>query len=143
MQRLAWTIVCPPCNNCGTHLAEWKKVTYRLCPDERTNVEQGRGGRFHCDGCCRVDCECERDGGDFEVWLPVEIRVPVVQSATANWPRVDWRMALEARFAGRYNGAEQIFLRTGPIVYVTPWFLIWVHGFKFMSMCRSLPVLRA
>ncbi|MFO0558049.1 MAG: DUF2490 domain-containing protein [Polyangiales bacterium] len=66
--------------------------------------------------------------GDFEVWLPVEIRVPVVQSATPNWPRVDWRMAFEARFAGRYNGAEQIFLRTGPIVYFTPWFFLATHG---------------
>jgi len=66
--------------------------------------------------------------GDFEVWLPVEVRVPVVQSATPSWPRVDWRFVMEARFAGRFNGAEQLFLRTGAVVYCTPWFFLAAHG---------------
>lgn len=66
--------------------------------------------------------------GDFELWLPIEVRVPVVSNATPSWPRVDWRVALEARFAPRFNGAEQIFLRTGPIVYVTPWMFVAAHG---------------
>ncbi len=65
---------------------------------------------------------------DFEFWVPVEFRVPVLRTPTPTWPRLDWRVIAEARFAGRFNGAEQVFFRIGPVLYVSPWFFVAAHG---------------
>lgn len=37
-------------------------------------------------------------------------------------------MVFEPRFAGRFNGVEQLFVRTGPVVYFTPWFFLAAHA---------------
>ena len=57
---------------------------------------------------------------EFEMWTPVEVRVPVVTATTPTWPRLDLRLVGEARFAARFNGSETLFLRVGPVLYCTP-----------------------
>jgi hypothetical protein len=76
---------------------------------------------------------------DFEPWTPVEVRVPVVSAATPTWPRLDLRVAGEARFASRFNGAETLFLRVGPVLYCTPWFFVAAHGTVLSDALATAP----
>lgn len=64
---------------------------------------------------------------DWEVWLPVEVRVPVLRAPSPTWGRVDWRLISEARFSGRTEGLEQLFVRTGPVAYLTPFMFVAAH----------------
>jgi hypothetical protein len=64
---------------------------------------------------------------DWEVWLPMEVRVPILRAPTPGWGRVDWRIISEGRFSGRTEGLEQLFVRTGPVVYVTPFMFVAAH----------------
>lgn len=65
---------------------------------------------------------------DFETWVPVELRVPLYSTEVPRFPRVDLRVITEARFALRFNGLEQAFLRVGPIFYLSRFFFLALHG---------------
>ena len=64
---------------------------------------------------------------DWEIWMPVEVRVPVLRAPTPTLGRVDWRISSESRFSGRTEGLEQLFFRTGPVVYLSPYFFVAAH----------------
>lgn len=64
---------------------------------------------------------------DWEIWLPMEVRVPILRAPSPGWGRVDWRIVSEGRFSGRTEGLEQLFVRTGPVVYVTPFLFVAAH----------------
>jgi hypothetical protein len=65
---------------------------------------------------------------DFEAWSPFEVRVPLVSASAPSWPRLDLRLVGEARFATRLQGASTLFLRVGPVLYLTPWLFVAAHG---------------
>ncbi len=64
---------------------------------------------------------------DWEIWMPVEVRVPVLRAPTPTLGRVDLRLISEARFSGRTEGLEQIFFRIGPVVYLTDFMFVGAH----------------
>ena len=64
---------------------------------------------------------------DWEIWMPVEVRVPVLRAPSPTWGRVDWRFISEARFSGRTEGLETLFVRMGPAVYLTPFLFVAAH----------------
>ncbi|MBX3189179.1 MAG: DUF2490 domain-containing protein [Labilithrix sp.] len=65
---------------------------------------------------------------DGEAWFWIENRVPVVRTDTPAFPRLDWRVAADVRFAKRAGGIAQAFLRTGPLLYTTDWMFVGLHG---------------
>ena len=65
---------------------------------------------------------------DFETWIWAEARIPVIQAPTPTFPRLDWRIFTDARMNVRSGGLAQLFLRTGPLLYVTRWMFIGLHG---------------
>lgn len=65
---------------------------------------------------------------DFEGWIWTEIRAPLIQTETPRFPRLDWRVFTDTRVNRRSNGLHQAFFRTGPLLYVTPWLFIALHG---------------
>lgn len=64
---------------------------------------------------------------DWEIWMPVEVRVPVLRAPTPTRGRLDWRIIAEPRLSGRTEGLETLFFRTGPVVYVTPFLFVAAH----------------
>lgn len=78
---------------------------------------------------------------DWELWMPVEVRVPVLRAPAQTWGRVDWRIIAESRFSGRTEGLEQLFFRTGPVVYVTPFLFVAAHvSFSADALASAAPV---
>lgn len=78
---------------------------------------------------------------DWEIWMPVEVRVPVLRAPTPTWGRVDWRVIAEGRFSGRTEGLEQLFFRTGPVVYVTPFLFVAAHAtFSVDALAGAAPI---
>ena len=65
---------------------------------------------------------------DFETWIWAEARVPVITAPTPAFPRLDWRVFTDARMNVRSGGLSQLFFRTGPLLYVTSWMFIGLHG---------------
>lgn len=79
---------------------------------------------------------------DWEIWMPVEVRVPVLRAPTPTWGRVDWRFISEARFSGRTEGLEQLFVRTGPAVYLTPFLFVGAHVTYLADALGGSPPIR-
>ncbi|APR80241.1 Hypothetical protein A7982_05588 [Minicystis rosea] len=65
---------------------------------------------------------------DFETWIWTEIRVPLVRTEKPTFPRLDWRVFTDTRLNVRSGGLHQAFFRTGPLLYVSDWLFIGVHG---------------
>lgn len=65
---------------------------------------------------------------DFETWIWAEARVPVIKTPTPAFPRLDWRVFTDARMNVRSGGLSQLFFRTGPLLYVSNWMFIGLHG---------------
>jgi hypothetical protein len=74
---------------------------------------------------------------DGEVWLWTEARVPIVRTPRPELPRVDWRVVSDFRINKRSEGLAQAFLRTGPILYPTPWAFVAVHGTVYSDRLPS------
>jgi hypothetical protein len=74
---------------------------------------------------------------DGEVWLWTEARVPVVSSTAPDFPRLDWRVFSDVRINKRSEGLAQAFLRTGPLLYTTPWSFVGVHGTVYSDRLTS------
>jgi len=64
---------------------------------------------------------------DQEAWAWIEYRLPVAAADRA-LPRIRWRLWTDVRGDRRSGGLHQIFFRTGPLVDVTPWLLLGIHG---------------
>ncbi|HSN96995.1 MAG TPA: DUF2490 domain-containing protein [Candidatus Nanopelagicales bacterium] len=65
---------------------------------------------------------------DYETWLWVETRTPVVRAERPAFPRVDLRTFTDARLNGRSDGLAQLFLRAGPLFFLTDFLFVGVHG---------------
>lgn len=65
---------------------------------------------------------------DFETWFWAEVRVPVIQTPKPTFPRVDWRIFSDTRLNTRSGGLHQAFFRSGPLVFVSDWLFIGLHG---------------
>ena len=70
---------------------------------------------------------------DQGAWLWFEYRQPVVGEAD-RFPRLSWRVSLDSRFLADRGGLAQQFLRTGPLVDVTSWLYIAIHGTSFADL---------
>lgn len=64
---------------------------------------------------------------DIEDWTVFEYRLPVLRQPKPQFGRMDWRFLSELRLAGRYNGIEQIYFRTGPLAWLTNWMFVGTH----------------
>ena len=64
---------------------------------------------------------------DIEDWTVFEYRLPVMRQPRPQLGRVDWRLMSELRMAGRFNGIEQIYFRTGPLFWLTNWLFVGTH----------------
>jgi hypothetical protein len=79
---------------------------------------------------------------DWELWTPVELRVPVLRTPTPDRGRLDWRVIAEARHAGRTEGLQQLFFRTGPLVYLTRFLFVGVHAAFVADALGGAPPIR-
>lgn len=78
---------------------------------------------------------------DWEIWMPVELRVPMLGAPEPTWGRVDWRFISEGRFSGRTRGLEQLFMRVGPVVHVAPFFFVAAHvSFSVDALAGPAPI---
>jgi len=65
---------------------------------------------------------------DGEAWFWVENRLPIVIADKPTFPRLDWRLFVDFRLNQRSGGLAQAFFRTGPLLYVTDFLFVAVHG---------------
>jgi hypothetical protein len=63
---------------------------------------------------------------EFEQWDWIEVRAPLIRPGFL--PRVDLRLWTDYRFNQRNGGLHQAFLRVGPLIHVTRWLLLAIHG---------------
>lgn len=64
---------------------------------------------------------------DTESWNWVELREPIIKDSK-NLPNIKLRVFSDARLNTRSKGLGDLFLRVGPLVDVTPWLFIGLHG---------------
>lgn len=64
---------------------------------------------------------------DVESWNWIEYRLPIV-GENQNFPKTSLRVFTDARLNARSNGLDNLFLRVGPLVDVTPWMFVGFHG---------------
>jgi hypothetical protein len=76
---------------------------------------------------------------DGEHWTVFETRIPLMRQPRPQFGRMDWRLVSELRLAGRYNGIEQIYLRTGPLFWFTNWLFVGTHVAVFGTTQSMLP----
>jgi hypothetical protein len=74
---------------------------------------------------------------DYEAWLWVENRVPVVRAETPSFPRIDLRLVTDVRLNGRSGGLAQSFFRVGPLFYLTNFLFLGVHGTIYADRLAS------
>jgi hypothetical protein len=74
---------------------------------------------------------------DGEVWVWTENRLPVVRADEPRFPRVDWRIFTDFRANSRSDGLAQAFLRSGPLVFVTPFLFVAAHGTIYSDRLAS------
>ncbi|UQA63130.1 DUF2490 domain-containing protein [Polyangium aurulentum] len=74
---------------------------------------------------------------DYEAWLWLENRVPVLRADTPSFPRIDLRLVTDVRLNGRSGGLAQSFFRVGPLFYLTNFLMIGVHGTIYADRLAS------
>lgn len=65
---------------------------------------------------------------DYETWLWLETRTPVVRAPRPAFPRIDLRTFTDFRLNGRSDGLAQSFFRAGPLFFLTDFLFVGVHG---------------
>lgn len=74
---------------------------------------------------------------DFETWIWTELRLPIVHAPRPTFPRLDWRVFTDARFARRADGLAQAFFRTGPLLFVSDWMFIALHATVYADRLKT------
>ena len=74
---------------------------------------------------------------DAEAWIWAELRLPVIRAAKPSFPRLDWRVFTDVRLNRRSDGLAQSFLRTGPLLFVTDWMFIGLHGTIYADRLKT------
>ena len=75
-----------------------------------------------------ASCLASEARADYEAWLWVENRIPIVRADGPTFPRIDLRVYAETRLNLRNEGLHQSFLRTGPLFFLTDFLFVGVHG---------------
>ncbi len=82
-------------------------------------------------------CLSSEAHADYETWIWIENRVPLVRADEPSFPRIDLRVYAETRLNGRNGGLHQSFLRLGPLFYWTDFLFVGVHGTIYADRLRT------
>ena len=74
---------------------------------------------------------------DYETWIWLETRTPIVRAERPTFPRIDLRTFTDARLNGRSDGLAQLFFRTGPLFFLTDFLFVGLHGTIYADRLAS------